>query len=110
MALARKTCVPCQAGMPPLKPSEVAVLLRELNGWQVMDGKKLFKRIKVENFAQSLELANRVGAIAEQQNHHPDLLVRWGALSIEIWTHAIDGLTENDFILAAKIDNQLNDA
>src|SRR5262249_50947429 len=108
MGLARKTCVPCQAGMPPLEPAEAAVLLRELNGWEVIDGKKLFKRIKVENFARSLDLANKVGALAEQQNHHPDLLVRWGALNIEIWTHAIDGLTENDFILAAKIDYELN--
>jgi 4a-hydroxytetrahydrobiopterin dehydratase len=110
MSLARKTCVPCKAGAPPLPPSEVGELLAELEGWQVSDGKKLVKRIKLENFARSLELANKIGAIAEKENHHPDLLVRWGSLGIEIWTHVIDGLTENDFILAAKIDNMLKRA
>jgi len=110
MGLSGKTCVPCQSGSAPLPPSQVALLLTELTGWQVADAKKLCKRIKVENFAQSLELANKIGAIAEQQNHHPDLLVRWGSLSIEIWTHAIGGLTENDFILAAKIDDLVMEA
>ncbi len=110
MDLAKKTCVPCNNGATALAPLEWEPMLSKLKGWQVIDEKKLLKRIKVENFAQSLELANKIGAIAEEQTHHPDLLVRWGGLRIELWTHAIDGLSENDFILAAKIDQISPDA
>lgn len=104
MSLAEKSCVPCRGGVPPLSANEFAPLLAELSGWQVENGKKLVKVIRLKNFAQALELANKVGAIAEDQGHHPDLVVRWGELKIELWTHKIDGLTESDFILAAKID------
>lgn len=104
MALAEKTCLPCRGGVPPLNAAEIEQLLSQLRGWQVVGGKKLVRSIRLENFAQSLELANRIGNIAEEQRHHPDLLVRWGELRIELWTHKIDGLTESDFILAAKID------
>ncbi len=104
MSLSEKTCVPCRGGVPPLTRKEFEPLLSELQGWQVIDDKCLKKTYKLKDFAQALDLANKIGAIAEEQGHHPDLLVRWGALTIDLWTHKIDGLTESDFILAAKID------
>ena len=104
MSLSEKTCVPCRGDVPPFSASEIAPLISELTGWQVDNNKKLIKSVRLNNFAQSLELANKIGALAEEQGHHPDLLVRWGELRIELWTHKVDGLTESDFILAAKID------
>lgn len=80
-------------------------MLGELQGWSVeADDKHLKKSIKTRDFLESLDLANKIGVVAEEQGHHPDLLVRWGELNIELWTHKIDGLSEADFILAAKID------
>lgn len=104
MGLAEKTCVPCRGGVPPLTRQQFEPLLSELEGWEVKNDKRLEKSFKVEDFAQAMKLANAVAEIAEQEGHHPDLLVRWGELKIELWTHKIDGLTESDFILAAKID------
>lgn len=104
MFLSEKTCVPCRGGIPPLTRQEFELFLAELNGWQVIDDKRLKKTYKLKDFAQSLALANRIGAIAEEQGHHPDLTIRWGELIIDLWTHKIDGLSESDFILAAKID------
>jgi 4a-hydroxytetrahydrobiopterin dehydratase len=83
-------------------------MLRELKGWQADGDKQLHKTVKTENFQQALELANKVGALAEEAQHHPDLLVRWGELRIDLWTHAINGLSEADFILAARIDRVVN--
>jgi 4a-hydroxytetrahydrobiopterin dehydratase len=104
MGLAEKKCTPCRGGTPPLTPPEYEPLLKQLTDWQIISGHHLCKTYTFENFAQSMALANRIAELAEQQNHHPDLLVRWGELRVEIWTHAADGLTESDFILAAKID------
>lgn len=104
MSLAEKTCVPCRGGVPPLTRLEFEPMLAQLKDWQVEDDRKLIKSFKLTNFRQALDLANKVGEIAEQQGHHPDLLVRWGELRIELWTHKVNGLTESDFILAAKID------
>lgn len=104
MSLSQKSCVPCRGGIPPLTRPEFEPLLAELKNWQVIDDKRLQKTYKLQDFAQSLDLANKMGAIAEEQGHHPDLLVRWGELTVDLWTHKIDGLTESDFILAAKID------
>ncbi len=104
MGLAEKDCIPCRGGVPPLTKNEFEPLLAQLNGWSVVDDKKLHKSIALKNFVQSLNLANEIGELSEKQGHHPDLLVRWGELRIELWTHSIDGLTESDFILAAKID------
>jgi 4a-hydroxytetrahydrobiopterin dehydratase len=87
-----------------LTSAEYEPLLKQLNEWEVVGGHHLKKSYVFDNFAQSMALANRIADIAEQQNHHPDLLVRWGELGIEIFTHAVGGLTESDFILAAKID------
>jgi 4a-hydroxytetrahydrobiopterin dehydratase len=103
MGLAERKCIPCRGGTPALTPTEYEPLLKQLSDWDFVD-QRLRKSFVFENFAQSMALANRIAEIAEEQNHHPDLLVRWGELRIDIWTHAADGLTESDFILAAKID------
>jgi 4a-hydroxytetrahydrobiopterin dehydratase len=104
MALADKTCPACRGDMPRLTAEQMQPLLAELKGWTLTDDAKLQKSIKTPDFKRALELANAIGAVAEQENHHPDLLVRWGEVRIDLWTHAIDGLSEADFILAAKID------
>ncbi|HEY9716243.1 MAG TPA: 4a-hydroxytetrahydrobiopterin dehydratase [Trichormus sp.] len=104
MSLAEKKCIPCSGGVPPLAADEVARLSRELNDWQIKDNKRLEKTFHFDNFRKAMSLAERIAAVAEEEQHHPDLLVRWGELKVELWTHKIDGLTESDFILAAKID------
>lgn len=104
MALSQKNCVPCRGGIPALSRSEFEPMLAELSGWQVKDDNRLLKSYKFSDFKSAMELANQIGDLAEQEGHHPDLLVRWGELGIELWTHAVGGLTESDFILAAKID------
>lgn len=104
MALAEKKCEACISATRSLTSEEFGGMLGELQGWSVIDNHHLFKSIRTSNFAEALELANKVGALAEQEGHHPDLLVRWGELKIEMWTHKVDGLTEADFVLAAKID------
>lgn len=105
MGLADNKCVPCRGGVPPLERSRAQALLAELDpGWQLNAAGHLERVFPFKNFAQSLEFANKVGAIAEQEGHHPDLHVAWGRCAIEIWTHKIQGLTESDFYLAAKAD------
>jgi 4a-hydroxytetrahydrobiopterin dehydratase len=104
MSLAEKTCLPCRGGVPPMSREDFEPLLAELQGWQVVEDRKLFKSFSFKNFAGAMRLANEIAQVAEEQRHHPDLLVRWGELRVELWTHAADGLTESDFILAAKID------
>jgi 4a-hydroxytetrahydrobiopterin dehydratase len=103
--LARRQCVPCKAGIPPLAPDRVESLRRQISrDWKLIDGHHLEREFRVKDFRQALALANRFGEIAEGQNHHPDLLVSWGKLRLTLYTHAINGLHENDFILAARID------
>ena len=102
--LAERTCVPCKGGVPPLTPEQLRPLLAQLDGWKVVDNHHLEKRYDVADFAQALELVNRIGAIAEEQGHHPDLYLAWGRVEVKIWTHKINGLTESDLILAAKCD------
>lgn len=104
MALADKTCVPCSGGVPPIEPAESKKLLQELNGWELVRDHHLAKTWTFDDFAQALAFTNKVGAVAEEQGHHPDIYLAWGKVRLEIWTHAIDGLTESDFILAAKCD------
>jgi 4a-hydroxytetrahydrobiopterin dehydratase len=104
-SLANETCVPCRGGVPPLAGEELAVLARELgNGWRVVDGHQLEKYYAFPDFAKALAFTNRVGALAEEQGHHPDIYLAWGKVRITIWTHKIDGLSRADFVLAAKID------
>lgn len=106
MSLSKKTCVPCTSGANKLTQAECEDLLKQIAGWKIEDGnKKILKSYKFSDFMQAMNLANEIAELAEAENHHPDLLVRWGELKIEIWTHKVDGLTENDFILASKIDS-----
>ncbi len=103
--LARKTCMPCHGGIPPLEEDEASRYLEQVSGWKIVENHHLRKEIEFPDFIQALAAANRIGALAEEQGHHPDLHLTWGRLGIEIWTHKIDALTESDFILAAKIDD-----
>ena len=102
--LASRECVPCRGGVPPLSGGEIESLLKELDGWGVVEGHHLAKSFAFDNFRGALALVNRVGQLAEEQGHHPDVCFGWGYAHVRIWTHKIDGLTESDFILAAKID------
>jgi 4a-hydroxytetrahydrobiopterin dehydratase len=104
--LVSKKCSPCEGGVPPLDKQQVTKFLSWLRDWKLTeDGKRIQKEWKAKNFVKGLEFLNRVGELAESEGHHPDLhLVGYRQVSIEIWTHAIGGLSENDFILAAKID------
>ncbi len=105
MGLSEQTCVPCRGGVPPLQGEELERLLRQLDDdWQVVDGHHLNKIYAFPDFARALHFTNRVGALAEEQGHHPDIFLTWGKVGVTIWTHKIDGLTESDFVLAAKID------
>jgi 4a-hydroxytetrahydrobiopterin dehydratase len=105
MSLAEKRCVPCEGGVPPMVDDEAHRLLKQLNErWFLNEKGHLYAAFKFSNFVQALDFANKVGVIAEEEAHHPDLLVAWGKCGVEIWTHKIQGLTESDFILAAKID------
>jgi 4a-hydroxytetrahydrobiopterin dehydratase len=102
--LASRECVPCRGGVPPLGGHEIQDFIKELDGWEVVREHHLRKLYKFKDFREALEFVNRVGELAEEQGHHPDILLAWGRVEITIWTHKIDGLTESDFILAAKID------
>ena len=102
--LADKACVPCRGGVPPLGTDDVARLLSQIDGWEAPRDHHLTKTYKLADFATALALVNRIGALAEEQGHHPDLFLAWGKVRVDLWTHKIDGLTESDFILAAKID------
>lgn len=103
--LAEKKCVPCRGGVPPLTADEIKPLLALLNGWQVEDNKRLIRSYPFKNFVQAMDFAYKaILPIAEEEAHHPDLYVRWGEVRVYLWTHKIDGLTESDFILAAKIE------
>ncbi|MGH9318904.1 MAG: 4a-hydroxytetrahydrobiopterin dehydratase [Vicinamibacteria bacterium] len=103
--LASKSCVPCRGGVPPLKGSELSALLEKLgNGWQVVREHHLEKEYAFPDFKSALDFTVRVGEVAEAEGHHPDIYLAWGKVKLQIWTHKIDGLTESDFVLAAKSD------
>lgn len=102
--LASKNCVPCRGGVPPLAGKELEALAKQVPEWRIVDGHHIVRLFKFPNFVQALAFVNKVGDLAEQQGHHPDILLAWGKAEITTWTHAINGLTESDFILAAKID------
>ncbi len=104
-ALAEKECVPCKGGVPPLKGKELANLTAQLgDGWVVVNDHHLEREYKFKDFREALAFTNKVGELAETQGHHPDIYLAWGKVKLTIWTHKIDGLTESDFILAAKVD------
>ena len=102
--LSRKTCTPCKGGIPPLDPDAIASYLSQLQGWKAVDNHHLTKEYGFPDFLQALAAVNRIGQLAEDQGHHPDLYLAWGKVGVKIWTHKIDGLTESDFIFAAKTD------
>jgi 4a-hydroxytetrahydrobiopterin dehydratase len=106
--LAAESCVPCRGGVPPLRGAELETLSRGLGaGWSVVREHHLEKEFRFPDFASALAFTNRVGAIAEAEGHHPDLHLAWGKVGVTIWTHAIDGLTRSDFVLAAKIEREV---
>lgn len=110
MSLTGKKCVPCEGGVKPLSAEEIKQLLAKVSGWEVSEGNtKISKRYAYSNFKKSLAFVNKVGEIAETEKHHPDITFGWGYAVIELQTHAINGLHENDFIVAAKI-NEISDS
>ncbi len=103
--LAKLECVPCRGGTPPVQGDELKELERKLGGhWRTVDQHHLEKEFPFKDFREALAFTNQVGDLAEAQGHHPDLYLAWGRVKLTIWTHKIDGLTESDFILAAKVD------
>lgn len=103
--LAERRCVPCRGGVPPLEGRELDDLLGHLDeGWTVVEGHHLEREYRFRNFAEALAFTNRVGEMAEDQQHHPDLYLAWGRVRVTVWTHKIDGLTESDFVFAARAD------
>jgi 4a-hydroxytetrahydrobiopterin dehydratase len=103
MDLTSRRCVPCEGGVPKLGPEAVQELLAQVDGWALGD-ERITKRLKFRDFAHLMAFANRLADLAEREGHHPDFAVHYNILDLAIWTHAVGGLTENDFILAAKID------
>ncbi|OGG50023.1 hypothetical protein A2763_03710 [Candidatus Kaiserbacteria bacterium RIFCSPHIGHO2_01_FULL_54_36] len=105
MDLAKKKCVPCEEGTPPLNAEEITKHKSQIPNWNVSaDQKRISREFTFENFLEAMAFANKITAVAEEEGHHPDLHISWGKVGIELSTHAIKGLSENDFILAAKID------
>ena len=102
--LADKQCVPCRGGVPPLKGNELNALRDSIPDWKLINEHHLQREYRFPDFKQALAFVNRVGAVAEEQGHHPDILLTWGKAEITLWTHSVNGLTESDFIMAAKID------
>ncbi len=107
--LAKKECIPCQGGIPPLKGKNLKKIFEKLgNGWQAINEHHLEKEYQFKNFREALNFTNKVGELAEVQHHHPDIYLAWGKVKVTLWTHKIDGLTESDFIFAAKVNNVLH--
>ena len=110
--LLKKKCLPCEGGVIPFDISEIHKYQKKVDGWDIIKNDEqiffLFKKFKFENFIESQNFVNEVGKISEKEGHHPDISFGWGYAEIKITTHAIKGLSENDFILAAKIDKVIN--
>lgn len=103
--LAAKDCVPCRGGVPPLKGEALQEMFAQLgSGWNLVEEHHLEKDYPFPDFKTALEFTNAVGAIAEEQGHHPDILTAWGKVKVTVWTHKVDGLTESDFVFAAKVE------
>jgi 4a-hydroxytetrahydrobiopterin dehydratase len=109
-SLADQKCVPCRGGVPPLQGEALAKLSAQLPEWKVVEGKKIAKTYLFPDFAKALAFVNRAGAVAEAEGHHPDLCLTWGKVDVSIYTHKINGLTESDFVLAAKLDREYSAA
>jgi 4a-hydroxytetrahydrobiopterin dehydratase len=102
--LSSKTCVPCRGGVPPLAGKELEGLSKQVPEWKVVDGHHITRTFGFADFREALAFVNKVGELAESEGHHPDIFLTWGKAEITTWTHKINGLTESDFIIAAKID------
>jgi 4a-hydroxytetrahydrobiopterin dehydratase len=102
--LAEKTCTPCRGGVAPLRGSDLATLTAAVPDWNVIDEHHLVRRFTFPDFRAALAFVNQVGEVAEEQGHHPDILLGWGKVEVTLWTHSVNGLSESDFIMAAKID------
>lgn len=102
--LASKTCVPCRGDTPPLQGKEIESLQRQIPEWEVVEDHHLKRIFRSKNFREALRFVNEVSVIAEEQGHHPDIGFGWGYAEVRVWTHKIDGLTESDFVFAAKVD------
>ncbi|MEK6862640.1 MAG: 4a-hydroxytetrahydrobiopterin dehydratase [Nanoarchaeota archaeon] len=103
MDLSKKKCIACEGGMPPMPLFLIKKYLKKVKNWKLKNN-KLYKEFKFKNFKEALKFVNKVGKIAEKEGHHPDIYFTWGKCDIELFTHNVKGLSENDFILAAKID------
>lgn len=107
MGLEKEKCVPCRGGLPTLNDAEIDLYYRQLQHWSVIEKdeiKRLERSFKFDDFAEALAFTNKVGQLAEQEGHHPDILTEWGKVTVTWWTHAIKGLHKNDFIMAARTD------
>jgi len=104
MELHEKKCVPCETGGAPMPDSEVSKYLERIPGWK-LNGKKIEREYVFKNFVQAIKFVNKVANLAESEGHHPDFQIHWNKVLLELWTHSMGGLSENDFIVAAKINN-----
>ena len=110
MSLIKKTCEPCRGGIPPLKLNESQTLLAQTQGWKLIENNsKITREFKTKNFREALDFVNSIGHIAEKEGHHPDINFGWGYCQVYLYTHKINGLHQNDFIMAAKI-NEINNS
>lgn len=107
MDLLSKKCVPCEVGMPPMSKEEAGEMLKEVEGWEILDGSAklaISKKFKFSTYMEGIEFVGKIAKVAEEQDHHPDLEVGWRRVTVNFMTHNIGGLSENDFVMAAKID------
>lgn len=102
--LITKRCRPCEGGMPAMKPEEANRYLSQAVGWELIEEKKIKKEFKFKRFQEALDFVNKIGALAEEEQHHPTITIAYNKVRIILTTHAIEGLSENDFIMAAKIN------
>ncbi len=107
MNLSEKRCIPCEKGSSPFSGAEVKELISEIPSWSLKNG-HLFKYFKFIDFVEAMDFVNSIACIAEEEGHHPDISIHYNRVELELWTHAVKGLSENDFILAAKIDKLVN--
>ena len=110
VGLIHKNCVPCRGGVEPLKGGAIRELLQQVSAWEAVQEHHLVKSFRFKNFRTALDFVNQVGELSEREWHHPDLALAWGRVDVKIYTHKIDGLSDNDFILAAKIDRLYSSA
>ncbi len=108
MHLTDKKCVACEGGIPPLNERQVARYHNEIPEWTVVENKKINRTLVLKDFAEAMQFVNKVAACAEGEGHHPDITISWNKVTLTLTTHAIGGLSENDFIMAAKINKILN--